>query len=156
MTFISGFDIAEVFDPASVTAELAQEITGLVSQLTSAATALTPDDVEAIVRSPATRLVLARDAITKQLIGMLTLVVVPVPSGMICRIEDVVVDESERGRGVGEKLVHVGVLLAGEAGANWVDLTSRPARNTANRLYERLGFLRRETNLYRLDLRPVT
>ena len=80
---------------------------------------------------------------------MLTLVVFPIPTGVRAWIEDVVVTASARGQGVGALLTREAVRIAGEEGARTVDLTSRPDREAANRLYARLGFERRETNVYR-------
>jgi ribosomal protein S18 acetylase RimI-like enzyme len=82
----------------------------------------------------------------------MTLVVFPIPTGVRAWIEDVVVDESARGRGVGEALNLRALDLAEELGARTVDLTSRPSREAANRLYRRLGFVQRETNVYRRTL----
>jgi ribosomal protein S18 acetylase RimI-like enzyme len=82
--------------------------------------------------------------------GMLSLVMFPLPSGLRARIEDVVVDESARGRGVGAGLTREAVRLARSAGARTVDLNSRPSRAAANRLYERLGFEPRESRVYHL------
>jgi ribosomal protein S18 acetylase RimI-like enzyme len=80
---------------------------------------------------------------------MLTLAVFPIPTGVRAWIEDVVVDQSARGRGVGEALSRRALELAAQAGARTVELTSRPSREAANRLYRRLGFEARETNVYR-------
>jgi ribosomal protein S18 acetylase RimI-like enzyme len=80
---------------------------------------------------------------------MLTLVLNRVPTGVRAHIEDVVVDESARGQGAGELLIRTALELAEDAGARSVDLTSSPAREAANRLYLRLGFEPRETNVYR-------
>jgi len=82
-------------------------------------------------------------------VGSLTLVLFRVPTGVRAWIEDVVVDESSRGTGVGEALVREALSRAAAAGARSVDLTSRPGREAANRLYRRLGFEMRETNVYR-------
>jgi ribosomal protein S18 acetylase RimI-like enzyme len=87
-----------------------------------------------------------------EIVGTLTLVIFPALTGVRARIEDVVVDESARGRGVGAALTTAAVRLARQRGASAVELTSRPARTTANRLYQRLGFQSRETNLYRYPL----
>ena len=73
-------------------------------------------------------------------------------SGLRAWIEDVVVDESARGRGIGAALNRRAIEIARQAGARTVDLTSRPDREAANRLYARLGFNQRNTNVYRLDL----
>ena len=79
----------------------------------------------------------------------MTLVVFPIPTGTRAWIEDVVVDEGARGQGVGEALNRRAIEIALKAGAKTVDLTSRPSRKAANRLYQRLGFAARETNIYR-------
>ena len=84
--------------------------------------------------------------------GSLTLVVFPIPTGSRAWIEDVVVDEAARGSGVGAALNQAALDHARAVGAKTVDLTSRPSREAANRLYQRLGFEPRETNVYRLTL----
>jgi ribosomal protein S18 acetylase RimI-like enzyme len=81
--------------------------------------------------------------------GMLTLIVFRTPTGTQAWIEDVVVDETARGQGLGEALTRAGMQRALDLGAKSVSLTSRPARAAANRLYLRMGFQRWETNLYR-------
>ena len=80
---------------------------------------------------------------------MLTLIVFRIPTGVRAWIEDVVVDETARGRGVGEALSQEAVRRALALGARTVELTSRPSREAANRLYQQLGFVRRDSNLYR-------
>ena len=103
-----------------------------------------------IVSSPSTMLFVARlDGI---IVGTLTLAVFRIPTGLRAWIEDVVVDESARGHGVGEALNLTALAEARRRGCVTVDLTSRPSREAANRLYERLGFVRRETNVYRFEL----
>ena len=131
-----------------MSADLTAAIGRLVGQLSSSATAPREDDVREIVESPATRLLVARDD-DDAIIGALTLVLFRIPTGMRAWIEDVVVDESARGRGVGEALTREALRLAADAGARSVDLTSRPSRTAANRLYRRLGFEERETTVYR-------
>ena len=84
-----------------------------------------------------------------RIIGALTLAVFRIPTGVRAWIEDVVVDESARGRGVGETLTREAIRHASERGARTVDLTSRPSRVAANRLYQRVGFVERETRVYR-------
>jgi ribosomal protein S18 acetylase RimI-like enzyme len=90
------------------------------------------------------------------IVGTLTLVMFPVPSGLRARIEDVVVDESARGQGVGALLTQEALRLAHEAGARTVDLTSRPDRDAANRLYQRLGFRLRTSQVYRYLPSPTS
>jgi ribosomal protein S18 acetylase RimI-like enzyme len=87
-----------------------------------------------------------------RIVGSLTLAVFRIPTGIRAWIEDVVVDESARGHGVGEALNRAALAEAKRRGAKTVDLTSRPSREAANRLYLRIGFVARETNVYRYDL----
>ncbi|MDL5159519.1 GNAT family N-acetyltransferase [Actinomycetospora termitidis] len=82
-------------------------------------------------------------------VGALTLVMYPLPTGLRAHVDDVVVDESARGHGVGEVLVRAALARATEVGARTVDLTSRPSRESAIRLYERCGFVRRDSTLFR-------
>jgi ribosomal protein S18 acetylase RimI-like enzyme len=129
---------------------LVPAMAGLVGQLSRSSGAPTAAEVEEIVRSPACHLLLAREG-DGGIVGMLTLVVFRIPTGVRAWIEDVVVDEDARGRGVGAELNRAAIRLAGEHGARTVDLTSRPSREAANRLYRRLGFVERETNVYRFE-----
>ena len=139
-------------EATEASAELAKAVARLVSQLSSSATPPSAQQLAAIVASPASRLLLAR-APDGEVVGMLTLVVFPIPTGVRAWIEDVVVDERARGRGVGEALSREALALAQREGARTVELTSRPSREAANRLYQRLGFALRETNVYRYDSR---
>jgi ribosomal protein S18 acetylase RimI-like enzyme len=131
--------------------ELINAIKRLVPQLSSSAKIPTAYEIEAIVESPATTLFVARDA-ESQIVGALTLAIFRVPTGVRAWIEDVVVETSTRGAGIGSALVHAAVATARGAEARTVELTSRPDRVDANRLYQRLGFERRNTNVYRLTL----
>lgn len=132
-----------------LTDALLARIGDLVGQLSSSAPPPDREAVETVVSSDATHLVLARDG--EDVLGMLTLVVFTIPTGVRALVEDVVVDEAARGRGVGQALVRGAVELARAQGARTVDLTSRPSREAANRLYRRMGFVQRETNVYRFD-----
>lgn len=125
----------------------------LLPQLSTRAVPLDREALERLLGCNANTLLIARD--DEQIIGMLTLVLVPLPSGVRGHIEDVVVDESARGRGVGGGLITEALRIAGQAGARTVDLTSRPSRESANRLYEQAGFRRRESNLYRFEFAAV-
>jgi ribosomal protein S18 acetylase RimI-like enzyme len=105
-----------------------------------------------MVGSPAITLLVAySDA--GEIIGSLTLAMFRIPTGLRAWIEDVIVDGSQRGQGTGEALTRRALEVAKEAGATTVDLTSRPSREAANRLYQRIGFERRETNVYRYSLK---
>ncbi len=129
---------------------LPEVVERLVRQLSRSSPAPSAAELEEIVRSPASHLLLARDA-DGEIVGMLTLAVFRIPTGLRAWIEDVVVDEAARGRGVGAELTNAAIRLAGQRGARTVDLTSRPSREAANRLYQRLGFVQRETNVYRFE-----
>lgn len=104
--------------------------------------------LERLIRSDCATLIVARADPAAPILGALTLIVYPVPTGLRARIEDVVVDESARGQGIGEALTRHALELARQAGADGVALTSSPRREAANRLYQRIGFKRWETNLY--------
>ena len=119
----------------------------LIPQLSRSAPPLSADALKQIVSWDGNYLVIARDG--DRVVGMLTLVTFPIPTGLRAWIEDVVVDEAARGQGVGAALTQEAVRRARAVGARTVDLTSRPTRQAANRLYERLGFELRETNAYR-------
>jgi ribosomal protein S18 acetylase RimI-like enzyme len=86
------------------------------------------------------------------IVGTLTLVTFRIPTGVRAWIEDVVVDDVARGHGVGDLLNRFALDLARAKGAKTVDLTSRPSREAANRLYQRIGFEPRDTNVYRYSL----
>jgi ribosomal protein S18 acetylase RimI-like enzyme len=128
--------------------ELVAAFARLMPQLSSSASAPSRDQLEEIVSSPATTMFVAHDD-SGTIVGSLTLAHFRTPSGVRAWIEDVVVDESARGRGIGGELVAEAVRLAEELGARTVDLTSRPFREAANTLYEKAGFVARDTNVYR-------
>ena len=125
----------------------------LVPQLSSTAPAPTREEIQAMVSSDCSIVLVARDADAGgRIAGSLTLVVFRVPTGVRAWIEDVVVDESTRGKGAGELLTRAALDEARRRQAKNVDLTSRPSREAANRLYQRVGFALRHSNLYRYDL----
>lgn len=130
---------------------LLADLVALLPQLSSDPPPFGEHELRDIVASSTSRLLVARSE-QGRVLGMLTLAIFRVPTGMRAWIEDVVVDQATRGSGVGAALVRAAEDLATAAGARTVDLTSRPSREAANRLYQRLGFERRETNVYRLDL----
>jgi len=132
------------------TDELLEGINALLPQLSSSATALTLDQMAAIIASDAITLFTAD--IDGVLVGTLTLATFPIPTGIRAWIEDVVVDTNARGHGVGEALTKAAVAHAAAQGAKTVDLTSRPSREAANALYRKVGFVQRETNVYRFTI----
>jgi ribosomal protein S18 acetylase RimI-like enzyme len=142
-----------VSEVTTVTRDVVAALARLVPQLSSSAPAPTEQDIAAIAASPATVLLVARDG-EGTVVGSLTLVVFRAPTGPRAWIEDVVVDGATRSQGTGSALVREALVRATAAGARTVDLTSRPSREAANRLYVRLGFVQRETNVYRWNHAP--
>jgi ribosomal protein S18 acetylase RimI-like enzyme len=139
--------VVTVEEATEVSDELVEAFARLIPQLSRSAPPTGRSELDEIVRSPAAVLLVARDG--GAIVGSLTLVLFRIPTAMRAWIEDVVVDETARGKGVGEALNREALRVAGERGAATVDLTSRPSRKAANRLYQRLGFELRETNVYR-------
>ena len=138
---------ADVEVARTVTPELVDALRRLIPQLSKSAPPISQEELREIVESPATTLFIAR--VDGVIAGCLTLAVFRLPTGLRAWIEDVVVDDAARGHGVGEALNLAAIALAAKCGARTVDLTSRPSREAANRLYQRLGFVARETNVYR-------
>ena len=122
----------------------------LIPQLSSSCPLLTEADLEQVVSSPVTVLFVAQDPSQEdRIVGTLTLVLFRIPTGLRTWIEDVVVDAEYRRMGVGTALIQAALEHARRAGARTTDLTSRPSREAANRLYRQIGFVQRETNVYR-------
>lgn len=134
------------------TPEVTAAMARLLPLLSSSAEAPGLAELADIVSSPATTLLVARDGPGGPIVGTLTLAVFRIPSGIRAWIEDVVVAEEARGKGCGEALTRAALKAASASGARTVDLTSRPSREAANRLYRRMGFVERETNVYRYIL----
>ncbi len=133
-----------------VTDEIAAAFERLIPQLSPSGLSPGREELAGIAASPATTLLVARDPNQDDaIVGTLTLVLYRIPTGLHAWIEDVVVDEAARGQGVGEALCRAALAYAKTAGAYSVDLTSRPSREAANRLYQRMGFQKRDTNVYR-------
>lgn len=130
--------------------QLVQGLNHLLPQLSTTAPPLTRAQVNELIQSDAAIVFVARDG--ESIVGSLTLVVFPIPTGVRAWIEDVVVDESARGAGVGEALTLAAIEEARRRNVRSIDLTTRPSRETANRLYARIGFERRETNVYRFSV----
>ena len=126
--------------------ELLTAIHRLLPQLTEARTPPTLEQLAETVS--AQTMLIALDDATGAVIGTLTLIIYRVSSGLKARIEDVIVDTSARGQGVGDALVREGMARAGAAKVLMLELTSMPYRESANRLYKRLGFVRKPTNVY--------
>ena len=141
----------EIISPAKPGKSLMMEINRLAAQLSDTAQAVSVDRISRIIDSENIHLLVAVDQ--GVVLGMLTLVLYIIPTATRAVIEDVVVDSTARGRGVGRALVHRALVRAEALGADTVALTSAPWREAANRLYRSMGFEIRETNVYRYLMR---
>jgi len=130
--------------------DIYKNIKGLLFQLTSAETSFSIKDLERIVTSHNSFLFAAYDK--NKIVSTLTLVIIDIPTGMLARIEDVVVDKAARGKGIGEAITLAAIEKTKELGIGKIDLTSNPKREAANRLYQKLGFKQRATNVYRFEV----
>ena len=142
--------VASVEIAGEATDEVLAALHRLIPQLSSSSAPITIADLRAMIDSDSSVLFIGR--VDGRIVGSLTLAVFRIPTGIRAWIEDVVVDENARGHGVGEALNRAALAEAKRRGAKTVDLTSRPSREAANRLYLRIGFVARETNVYRYDL----
>jgi len=138
-----------------VTSEVVQAFDRLLPQLSSSAKPLDAAALWAIAAAPASTVLLAR--VNGEIVGTLTLVIFPIPTGIRAWVEDVVVDEAARGKEfggkrVGEALTTEAMAIAKAAGARTMDLTTRSTRVAAGKLYERMGFEQRDSRLYRYTL----
>jgi ribosomal protein S18 acetylase RimI-like enzyme len=140
--------VREVTDEAEAPA-LVDAFARLIPQLSRSAPPPDAAVLAEIIAAPATHLLVASEGDT--VIGSLTLVIFRIPTGLRAWIEDVVVDSDAGGKGVGTELNRFALDLSAELGCRTVDLTSRPSREAANRLYQRIGFTPRETNVYRYE-----
>ncbi|MGZ4707673.1 MAG: GNAT family N-acetyltransferase [Acidimicrobiales bacterium] len=149
----SEVEVSEVAGADAVTSEVVDAFARLIPQLSKSNPPPSADELAAIAGSEASVLLIARDPERAgEIVGSLTLAMFRIPTGLRAWIEDVVVNESARGRGVGDALNRAALDRARAAGCRTVDLTSRPSREAANRLYQRIGFTLRQTNVYRYDL----
>jgi ribosomal protein S18 acetylase RimI-like enzyme len=147
--------VIEIREATEVTPELVEAFERLTPQLSSSSPAPTSGELAEIVASDATVLLVAVDDArsgAEAIVGSMTLALFRIPTGLRAWIEDVVVDDAARGSGVGEALNRRALEVARARGARTVDLTSRPSREAANRLYQRIGFEPRATNVYRYTL----
>ena len=140
----------DIIEVTEVTDELVDAFARLIPQLSSSNPPPSREFLSEIVSSDASHLLIATE--DDVIYGSLTLVVFPIPTAIRAWIEDVVVDGDARGKGVGAALNTAALTMAKDLGAATVDLTSRPSREAANRLYKRLGFEARETNVYRYKI----
>ena len=140
----------EIHEIEKVDDELVSAMTRLIPQLSDSNPPPDRSTLEEIVASDSSILIAA--FIDGAIVGSLTLIIFSIPTGKRAWIEDVVVDENYRNTGIGEALNQEAINIARRLGAKTVDLTSRPSREAANRLYSRLGFVQRNTNIYRFEI----
>ena len=133
-----------------VTESLTDAYRVLIPQLSPSSNPPTGEALQRIIESDSAQILIAEDE-NGEILGTMTLIIFQIPTGIRAWIEDVVVDSSARGKGIGKKLNLAALELAKQAGAKTVDLTSRPARQEANQLYRSIGFAERETNVYRFS-----
>ena len=133
-----------------VTPKLVDSYKKLIPQLSTSSLPPTEEELDQIIRSDASMILIAENN-NNEIVGTMTLVLFHIPTGLRAWIEDVVVDSDHRGEGIGKKLNQEALQIAQKAGAKTVELTSRPTRESANRLYQDLGFQKRETNVYRFS-----
>lgn len=126
--------------------EFADAVAGLLPQLSGSAV-VDPELIRQVVGSEATTVFAAR--LDGRIVGMASLVVYPLPTGLRGHVDDVVVDGTARGRGCARALLLTMIAEAEARGVRSLDLTSRPSRTAAIALYESVGFVRRETGVYR-------
>ena len=141
----------EIIEIKDYQPELLAALNGLLPQLSSTAPFLTESALNQIIESSSSHLLMAVE--NNRYDGSLTLVVYKIPTGTRACIEDIVVSSKARGRGVGTRLTEYAINLAKQLGAETVNLTSRASREAANELYKKLGFEKRETNVYRYKIR---
>ena len=134
---------------SEATVELVRAFADLIPQLSQSSPPPDAAQVALLVADPGSVVFVAR--LDGVIVGTLTLVLYRIPTGLKAWIEDVVVDGSARGHGVGDTLNHAALTEARTRGVKAVSLTSRPSREAANRLYQRIGFTQRATNVYRFD-----
>lgn len=134
---------------SKVTGELDEALKRLIPQLSPYKTAPTRDELTALIESEASTLLMARHPDESgEIVGILNLTIYRVPTGVRSIVEDVVVDEKMRRRGIGQALLEYAITVASEAGASAVALTSNPQREAANQMYDSMGFELRKTNAY--------
>ena len=142
--------MVEIIEISEASNEILSQVNGLLPQLSKSASPLSLESLDILAKSESTNLFVAKEG--KKVWGMLSLVLFPIPTGTKAWVEDVVVDSSARGKGIGKALMNHALKKVREKRGKSIDLTSRPSRETANNLYQSLGYQTRETNVYRLSL----
>jgi len=140
---------AIIIEPVTIiTTEIQEAIKQLTPKIGNNYKPLNDEDIVEMVASPNTTILLAR--IDQKIVGMITLLVYRIPYVKKAYLDDLVIDEAYRGKGIAKQLMQKATDLAKEKGASYIDLTARPRREEGNSLYEKIGFKKRDTNVYRL------
>ena len=141
----------KIFEITEMSQKVYDDFERLLPQLSSSAKIPTWEELEDLINSKAGIVLAAVDDEDPEgtILGTMTLVVFRIPTGVRAWVEDVVVDKEARGKGIGEKLIRTSIERAKAEGAKTIDLTSRPSRVEAHRLYKRCGFEMRETCVFR-------
>ena len=142
--------MVEIIEISEASNEILSQVNGLLPQLSKSASPLSLESLDILAKSESTNLFVAKEG--KKVWGMLSLVLFSIPTGTKAWVEDVVVDSSARGKGIGKALMNHALKKVREKRGKSIDLTSRPSREKANKLYQSLGYQKRETNVYRLSL----
>ena len=145
-----------ISEARQISPALYDAIIHLIPQYSSLTELPSYSEINEIIDSETTRLFFAHEANTDKIVGSLTLVLFRLPSGVRALIEDVVVEKKYRGKGIGKLLCNAAIKKAITVNARTIDLTSRPIRKNANRLYKSVGFAVRNTKVYRIDLSEKT
>lgn len=140
-----------IYKLTTVTDQVVKAFERLMPQLAPGCTLPTKHDLDTMVHSDTTRLFIAEE--NDVILGTLALVFTKIPTGYKLWIEDVVVDSAARGKGVGKKLMVFAIDYVKDKNIKTINLTSSPERIAANMLYQKLGFIKRETNVYRLTIK---
>ena len=140
----------KIIQISQYTDEVLEALNVLLPQLSASALPLNVDDLIGVIESDSSHMLMADKC--GRFIGTLTLVILEIPTGVKARIEDLVVNDKERGQGVGRMLIEQALVLALERGALTVSLTSNRSRKAANRLYQKAGFRKLDTNVYQYKI----
>ena len=124
----------------------------LIPQIAQKPHLLSMKELRRVTDQESCRLIIARDTKESRIVGMSAVTLIYIPTGLIAAIEDVVVDEKYRGMGIGRKLTQKMINVAKQKRAKTISLTTNPAREAANAMYQKMGFLKKETNYYRINL----
>lgn len=138
-----------IYKAQIVTEAMVNAFEKLIPQLSPNSAVPSKSELEDLINCDNTLVILAEE---DKIIGTLTLVFTKIPTGNKVWIEDVIVDNAARGKGVGEELIRYAIEYVNSKGIKQINLTSTPDKTVANKLYQKIGFIKRETNVYRLTI----